>query len=749
MFAGTGCCGGSSTPCQSNPTYSACVDDNGIHNTTSTASLFENLSVEDIESAVTFLLAQGDLNLTAYEDATIDSNYIFLLETLVPPKQDVLNYLDNSGANPGRWARAILYNGGKATPDVTEVKVGPLPVSGSTIVEQINNLGEIPFSSRSPDDVEYTLIDEFVVSVCEEIDQLMLESFGAHYFNCTDDCLEWSDSAPRGPGRDKRNIWLWFEYLTDGKYMHHTGLEMKINHFGTDVSQWKLEKIVYNGVGFNSTAELLNAYNTGGVEKITPTTADNLAHSSFARKSNSRARGGVGENKKPPRHYEPEGKRFSIAGSHVEYMGWDLDVNIRASAGLGLWNVKFLGERIAYELSLQDASASYSSIQPCQSLSTYLDAAWGMGSSSYELKAGVDCPAHAAFLDVTQYIGGAPTIFKNALCIFEQDLSIPIARHVSNLESFDSYVGAGSYALVVRTISTVYNYDYVYDYIFYLNGVIEVKVSTSGYFQGTWWNPADAAYTTRATEKTGGSLHDHLVNYKVDLDIAGTGNSFIKRNIVTEVINLPWHDWPHHQKKLVDHILQNETEGGIVYDFNHPAVYSVINPSAQNNVGNHRGYRIAIKDNAKDLLQDAPLHKGLQWAKYQIAVTKHKDTEPHSSVMYNQAVLAEPVLEFDSFLDGDNLVNEDIVTWITIGVFHMVHAEDIPMTHTPGNYASFFLKPNNFFDFDPSIDLKHAVIIKAGASGDAAGNVYEYDGTTNTAQCAPKTTVPAFDGYQH
>jgi hypothetical protein len=33
----------------------------------------------------------------------------------------------------------------------------------------------------------------------------------------------------------------------------------------------------------------------------------------------------------------------------------------------------------------------------------------------------------------------------------------------------------------------VYNYDYVLDHIFHLNGAIELRGSTSGYLQSTFW----------------------------------------------------------------------------------------------------------------------------------------------------------------------------------------------------------------------------------------------------------------------
>ena len=74
------------------------------------------------------------------------------------------------------------------------------------------------------------------------------------------------------------------------------------------------------------------------------------------------------------------------------------------------------------------------------------------------------------------------------------------------------------YNLVVRSISTVGNYDYraylilvmkpeltvpvVFDYIFHIDGTIEVRLSASGYLQGGFWEPAQEGYGTAIRDTT-------------------------------------------------------------------------------------------------------------------------------------------------------------------------------------------------------------------------------------------------------
>lgn len=60
--------------------------------------------------------------------------------------------------------------------------------------------------------------------------------------------------------------------------------------------------------------------------------------------------------------------------------------------------------------------------------------------------------------------------------------AIPLRRHYSRADG-DGYRfigGVRSHALVVRVGSTVYNYDYFYDVLFYLDGTIETRAVAFG-----------------------------------------------------------------------------------------------------------------------------------------------------------------------------------------------------------------------------------------------------------------------------
>ena len=56
--------------------------------------------------------------------------------------------------------------------------------------------------------------------------------------------------------------------------------------------------------------------------------------------------------------------------------------------------------------------------------------------------------------------------------------------------------------------------------------------------------------------------------------------------------------------------------------------------------------------------------------------------------------------------DNESIVNRDIVLWHTVTFHHVTAAEDYPVL--PREHASFELKPHNFFDRNPALELRRA-----------------------------------------
>lgn len=84
--------------------------------------------------------------------------------------------------------------------------------------------------------------------------------------------------------------------------------------------------------------------------------------------------------------------------------------------------------------------------------------------------------SYATFLNATFHSNEVSSTHPSAICLFERDEGTPMQRHSSS-----SYVAATkNIAFTLRSVSTVGNYDYSFDYTFFMDGSIETVVRASG-----------------------------------------------------------------------------------------------------------------------------------------------------------------------------------------------------------------------------------------------------------------------------
>lgn len=91
------------------------------------------------------------------------------------------------------------------------------------------------------------------------------------------------------------------------------------------------------------------------------------------------------------------------------------------------FNVHFRGERIAYEIGVQEVMALYKGHTAAGRETKYMDVGWGLGSITHQLTPGIDCPHKATFLDAIHYYDSdGPVLSQRALCIFELPMGVSL-----------------------------------------------------------------------------------------------------------------------------------------------------------------------------------------------------------------------------------------------------------------------------------------------------------------------------------
>lgn len=77
---------------------------------------------------------------------------------LKPKKSDALEYAENGGQKPGRYAKAIINFQATTEPYLQEYTIGPLPISNSTTVSP---LGRSIRNYDADGDKVYEMIEEY------------------------------------------------------------------------------------------------------------------------------------------------------------------------------------------------------------------------------------------------------------------------------------------------------------------------------------------------------------------------------------------------------------------------------------------------------------------------------------------------------------------------------------------------------------------------------------------------------------
>uniref|UniRef100_UPI00254061DA amiloride-sensitive amine oxidase [copper-containing] n=1 Tax=Euleptes europaea TaxID=460621 RepID=UPI00254061DA len=686
------------------------------------ASIFSDLTPEELRAVRGFLMSRPELGLEPNEGGTLRKNSLFLVELLAPKKSKALHYLDGGGRRPRRHARAVVFFGAEAKPNVTEYIVGPLP--RPTFYRHFGP--PVAYTSRPVNQLEYQLLYKSMQVGLAPLEQFLQDISGFRLEPCGDRCFTFTDVSPRGLAPGERRTWIILQRQVEGSFLHPVGLELLIDHRALDPNAWEVQKVWYNGQYFDSPEELAERYAQGQVDTVRlPEHPEHSLFSTFVPRGNFTT--GPPTDMHGAKICEPGGHRYYVRGNRLEYSGWSLAFRLRSSTGLQLFDVRFNGERIVYELSVQEAIAFYGGSSPGTMQTKYIDVGYVMGSLSHELAPGIDCPEVATFLDAHHMCDAdGPVRYPRAICIFELPTGVPLRRHFdSNFHGGSNfYAGLEGHALVLRTTSTVYNYDYIWDFMFFPNGVLETKVHATGYVHASFYTPEGLRYGNRIHSHVLGNMHTHLVHYKVDLDIAGPGNAFETQELAFEERAVPW----QAGRRLLQPVLRRERrlrESHAAFPVGEPLPRYLLfsSPHRRGPCGHPRSYRLQPASHAHRVLPRRwQEERGVSWSRYHLAVTQHHQDEDTSSSIYIQNNPWEPHVSFESFLqDDESLDDQDLVAWVTVGFLHIPHSEDVPNTSTPGNAVGFLLRPFNFFDEDPSVASRRTVIVRPAQDGPSKG----------------------------
>ncbi|KAJ9665240.1 hypothetical protein H2201_004714 [Coniosporium apollinis] len=407
---------------------------------------------------------------------------------------------------------------------------------------------------------------------------------------------------------------------------------------------------------------------------------------------------------KPLNVVQPDGGSFQVTQqgtSHViEWQKWQFRVGFNQREGMVLYDVRYAGRELFYRMALSDMNIPYADPRhPYHKKAAFDLGDAGAGLMANNLKLGCDCLGSIYYLDgVISTDKGEAVTMESCICVHEQDAGIGW-KHTNYRTGRAAVVR--SRELVLQSIITVSNYEYILAFIFNQAGEVMYEVRATGILST---QPIDEGVSVDfGTVVHPGVLavhHQHIFSLRIDPAIDGQNN----RLVYDEALPMPRSDFNPHGVGYISKETIIEKSGGYDLDFDANRVFKIQNAAVRNPVNNKPvAYKIMAPAFQKMLADRDSFHfKRAEFADHNIYVTKYQDGELYAGGKYtNQSRGGTGVR---SWADRkDDIVDEDIVVFVQFGINHIPRIEDFPVM--PCEILKVALKPVNFFERNPALDV--------------------------------------------
>lgn len=389
--------------------------------------------------------------------------------------------------------------------------------------------------------------------------------------------------------------------------------------------------------------------------------------------------------------------RIAIDGHRITFGPWSLHAGLEDQFGLVISDVHFTdGDQlrsILHEGHVSEIFVPYMDPTESWAFRTYLDAGeFGVGTLASPLVPGVDCPASARYIESHHLTPTARIETRpRSICVFSEPLRGPMWRHYEALN--DLSAGAAGDTLVVRAISSIAHYDYVFDWVFGPSGEIEIRIGATGIDAvKALAGSSNAPEGNRVTPDLIAVLHDHFFSLRLDLDVDGPRNTLVRENFTVNHARenaLARSYWQLDPTNI-------EREGPM--RGNGPGIWRIASDE-KGPFNDATGYQL-VPEGTVSLLhpEDSPQRRGA-FSSASLWVTRYKPSERAAAGDYPNQHPGGAGLP--AYANAEPAKETDLVLWPTIGFRHVTRVEDWPALSTV--WKSVRLRPYGFFARNPSI----------------------------------------------
>lgn len=415
-------------------------------------------------------------------------------------------------------------------------------------------------------------------------------------------------------------------------------------------------------------------------------------------------RGGL----KPMRIVQPNGGGFEVEGRLVRWQKWQFHAALHPREGVVLHDVRYDGRPIAYRMSLSEIYVPYGIADENWSWRTAFDVGeYNLGLYAQTLEPNADVPEHAYLMDALFGSDSGPTDdapdgtweYDDVLGLYERDRGILWTRTDPTNYERDT---RGRRELVATWNAWIGNYVYGFDWVFGMDGSIEVQVVLTGTTlnRGATDEEEIGAPHVGVDERgvrVAAPNHQHFFSFRLDLDIDGVENVVHESNVRHMAV-------PRFRNAFAAEETVLATEGFRDAEPLTARKWEVASARRENALGKHTAY--AIESHAVAVPYSAIEYEPLlraAFARHAFWVTRFREDERYAAGDFpNQGPAGEGLQAFVT--PAEAIEGEDVVVWHTIGTTHVPRPEDYPVM--PAEMISFRLVPHGFFDRNPALDAQ-------------------------------------------
>ncbi|KAF2724418.1 hypothetical protein K431DRAFT_262216 [Polychaeton citri CBS 116435] len=406
---------------------------------------------------------------------------------------------------------------------------------------------------------------------------------------------------------------------------------------------------------------------------------------------------------------QPEGPSFKVDGNVVSWEKWHIRVGFNYREGLTLHDVRYDGRSLFYRLSLAEMFVPYGDPRsPYHRKAAFDLGNDGAGINANNLRLGCDCLGVIKYFDGWHNTNaGEPMKLPNAVCCHEQDDGI-LWKH-TNFRTGNPVV-TRSRVLVLQTIITVSNYEYIFAFHFGQDASVHYEVRATGIMSTCPVNIGDSVpYGINVAPGTMAPFHQHLFCLRIDPAIDGHANSLQ----IEESVPLPVDDAVVHNPYRIGYSTISqivEKEGAFDLDFTTNKTFKLINEDKLNpTTGTPVGFKLVPHYSQTLLAHPDSYHaRRSEFANHAVWLTRHDDEEIFPSGRHTMQSsggdgIQSGIERRRALADDTSVRRQDVVLWHTFGSTHNPRIEDWPVM--PCEKMTVGLKPVNFFNGNPGIDV--------------------------------------------